>query len=132
MVLHDGIIKLDYNPATDILETSMPNVAHFTLWEIAACLETIVANVRDYHIEKLLLDTSNSIVEVDEDDEAYKAITTNFAMGLMGTRLKKIARVESTDLKREARAADASQNALPSIDFKNFSSRAEARKWLLS
>lgn len=131
MVLHDKIIRLDYNPATDILETSMPDVTHFMLPEVKMCLEVIVTNIRNYDIKKLLLDATNSVIDMDEDDEAYKAIAMQFGMDLMGTRLKKIARVESRDLVREAKSAAARQQANLPMEFRNFSSRAEAMDWLL-
>ncbi|MHC2992812.1 hypothetical protein OB13_14940 [Pontibacter sp. HJ8] len=131
MVLHDKIITLDYNPATDILETSMPDVTHFRLSEVEMCLDVIITNIRIYDIKKLLLDSSNSIVDIDEDDEAYKAIAMNFGMALMGTRLKKIARVESTDSEREAKSAEVRQQANLPMEFRNFSNRTDAMNWLL-
>jgi hypothetical protein len=39
MVIHSsGIIKLDYNPATDILVTSMPDIRQFEMAEVKYCL----------------------------------------------------------------------------------------------
>ncbi|GHA81459.1 hypothetical protein [Pontibacter akesuensis] len=131
MVLHDKIIRLDYNPATDILETSMPDVTHFMLSEVKMCLDVIVTNIRNYDIKKLLLDASNSVIEMDEDDEAYKAVAMKFGMDLLGTRLKKIARVESADARREAKSEEARQQANLPMEFRNFSSRDEAMSWLL-
>jgi hypothetical protein len=131
VVLHDKIIRLDYNPATDILETSMPDVTRFMLSDVEMCLEVIVTNIRNYDTKKLLLDSSNSIVDIDEDNEAYKAIAMKFGMDLMGTRLKKIARVESSDLTREAKSAEVRQHVNLPMEFRNFSNKADAMNWLL-
>lgn len=131
MVLHEKIIRLDYNPATDILETSMPDVTHFMLSEVQMCLDVIITNIRNYDIKKLLLDSSNSVIEIGEDDEAYKAIAMKFGMDLMGTRLKKIARIESADLRREANSAEVREHMNLPMEFKNFSNRDDAKDWLL-
>src|SRR5690349_20403673 len=134
MVLHDGIITLDYNPAQDVLITSMPDIKTFGLSEVSYCLGLIVEHIRNYAIKKLLLDSSNSVVEVE--DEAYKTITTQFAINLMSTRLKKLARVGTTNAHREESSAKISQEIkqelnLP-IEYKNFNGRAEAMEWLLA
>ena len=133
MIIYSGIITLDYNPATDVLATSMPDVRQFGMAEVSFCLGLIVENIRNYDIKKLLLDASNSLVEVE--DEAYKAMATKFAMDLMKTRLKKIARVETADAKREEKSAKMSRELkqelnLP-MEFRNFSSKEEAMGWLL-
>ncbi|QMU30411.1 hypothetical protein [Adhaeribacter radiodurans] len=134
MVLHDGIITLDYNPAQDVLITSMPDIKTFGLSEVSYCLGLIVEYIRNYDIKKLLLDSSNSVVEVE--DEAYKTITTQFALNLMNTRLKKLARVGTTNTNREESSAKISQEIkqelnLP-IEYKSFNGKAEAMEWLLA
>ena len=134
MLIHSGIITLDYSPATDVLVTSMPDVKEFSLSEVSFCLGLIVENVRNYHIKNLLLDSSNSVVEVE--DEAYRAITMKFAMALMGTRLKKVARVGTADADREQKSArlsaDIRQEVNLPVEFRNFATKEEAMEWLLS
>ncbi|MDQ3290557.1 MAG: hypothetical protein M3Q05_04635 [Bacteroidota bacterium] len=132
MLLYSGIINLDYNPTTDILVTSMPDVRQFGMSEVSFCLNLIVDNIRNYHIKNLLLDSSKSIIEVE--DEVYKNITLRFGMDLMNTNLKKLARVGTIDKKREERSAklsgEISQELQLPIEFKNFSNRVEAMEWL--
>jgi len=134
MLIHSGIITLDYSPATDVLVTSMPDIKEFGASEVSFCFGLIVENVRNYHIKNLLLDSSKSIVEVE--DEAYKAITMKFAMDLMGTRLKKLARVGTIDTEREEKSAklsaDIKQEVNLPVEFRNFATREEAMEWLLS
>lgn len=133
MLIYSGIITLDYDLTTDVLVTSMPDVRQFALSEVSFCLELIVDNIRNYDIKNLLLDSSKSVIEVEE--EAYKAIITKFMMDLMSTRLKKIARVGTTDTKREENSAKLSSELrkelnLP-IQFKTFTSKADAMEWLI-
>lgn len=111
----------------------MPDVTQLALPEVSACLDIVVSNIRNYDIKKLLLDSSKSVIEAE--DEAYKAVTTKFGLDLMNTRLKKIARVATTDTKREAKSAQVSAELrrelnLP-IEFRNFSNQADAMEWLL-
>ncbi|MFD3002892.1 hypothetical protein ACFS7Z_21170 [Pontibacter toksunensis] len=133
MLIYSGIITLDYNPATDVLATSMPDIREFSLSQVAYCLDLIVESIKGYDIKYLLLDSSKSVVEVE--DEAYKATTLKFSQALMSTRLKKIARVGTEDTKREEKSAKVAKELkqelnLP-IDFRNYADRVEAMDWLL-
>lgn len=134
MLLHSGIINLDYNPASDVLVTSLPDIKQFSLSEADFCFGLIVQSIREYDIKKLLLDSSNSVIEVD--DEAYKSIAAKFAMNLMGTRLERLARVGTADAVREEKSAkvsaDVRQELTLPMEFRNFTSRGEAMDWLLS
>lgn len=63
------------------------------------------------------------------------AVSRKFGIDLMGTRLKKIARLGTADEKREERAASVSQDlrqelSLP-VEFKNFFSKDQAMDWLM-
>jgi len=133
MIIYSGIITLNYNPATDVLDTSMPDVKQFGLSEVSFCLQLIVESIRNYDIKKLLLDSSKSVVEVE--DEPYKAVTTKFGTELMGTRLKKIARVATADARREEKSATVSAELRRElnfpVEFRNFTSKAGAMEWLL-
>ena len=134
MLLYHGIIKLDYDPTTDVLVTSMPDIKQFALAEVSFCLELIVDSIRNYDIKNLLLDSSKSVIEVEE--AAYKTITKKFTLDLTSTRLKRIARVGTADTKREEKSAKLSTELkqelnLP-MEFQNFTSQAEAMKWLVS
>ena len=133
MLIYSGIITLDYTPATDVLVTSMPDVKQFSLSEVRFSLELIVENIRNYDIKNLLLDSSNSIIEVE--DSAYKSVTSKFATDLMATRLQKIARVVTSDAKREERSArlatELKQEMNMPVEFKNFTTSKDAMDWLL-
>lgn len=130
MLLYNGIITLDYNPATDVLVTELPDVRQFGLLELRFCLDLIVKSVINYDIKQLLLDFSHSVVGIE--DEAHRAVTANFGIDLMKTRLKRIARVGVADAAREenaARVAPELGQELP-IKIRTFSSKNEAMGWL--
>ena len=133
MLIYSGIITLDYDPSTDILVTSMPDLRQFALTEVTFCLGLIVDSIRNYHITKLLLDSSNSVIEVGDD--AYKAITGKFAADLMGTRLRRIARVGTANPEREEKSRKLSAELRREMNFpaeyRTFVSKAEALSWLL-
>lgn len=130
MLLYNGIITLDYDPATDVLVAGMPDARQFGLSEVSFCLGLIVESVRNYDIKHLLLDASQSAVEVE--DEAYRAVTAQFGMDLMGTRLRKIARVATADAGREERSARISAELRLPMAFLSFPNQDEAMDWLLS
>jgi hypothetical protein len=134
MLIYSGIITLNYHPSTDILETSMPDVRQFASSEVSFCLGLIIDTIRNYNIKNLLLDSSKTVIEAE--DEAYKAIIAKFGMDLMSSQLKKLARISTQDVVREERSAKISGELkeelnLP-ISFKNFTNKAEAIKWLKS
>lgn len=133
MIIHNGIITLDYDPAKDVLVTSLPDIREFASSEVSFCLGLIIESIRNFDIKYLLLDSSNSVVEVE--DEAYKTITKSFALDLMSTRLKKLARVGTKDIKREEKSAKISEELRQEVnlpmEFGNFSTKEEAMEWLL-
>ena len=130
MQLYKGMITLDYNPVTDVLVSDMPDAKQFGLAEVSFCLGLIVENIRNYDIKHLLLDSSKSTTDLE--DNAYQAIATQFGQDLRRTRLKRIARVSTNDAGREAKAAKATAELklnLP-IQVKSFTNQAEAIEWL--
>lgn len=134
MLIYSGIITLDYNPDTGVLTTTMPDLREFGTEDVSFCLGIIIESITNYSIKKLLLDSSGSVMEVE--DEAYKAITMKFGIDMMGTCLEKVARVGSAHTGHEEKAAKVSEELrqelnLP-LEFQNFINREEAVAWLLS
>lgn len=134
MLLYNGIITLDYNPATDVLVTDLPDVRQFGLSELRFCLDLIVKSVINYDIKQLLLDSSHSVAGTE--DEAHKAVTANFGIDLMKTRLKRIARVGAADAARGEKEAGVASELRQELDLpvkiRTFFSKNEAMGWLQS
>jgi len=128
-----SFIRLDYNPATDILSVELPDIRHFSISEVNRSLQLVVEAIANYDIKKLFLDSSKAVIEVE--DEAYRQVIMNFGRDLMKTRLQRLARIGSSIYAQEQRASRVAEEArqtmaLP-IEFQNFSSKAEAMEWLI-
>ncbi|GAA4295952.1 hypothetical protein [Nibribacter koreensis] len=134
IISQNGLITLEYDPATDILSVSLPDIRKFTVSEVERSLAMVVEAVLSYDIKKILLDSSKSIVEVD--DAEYRVVIMKFSGDLMKTRLKYLARVGSPIAAQEKRASEVAQEVtrtqtLP-VEFQNFMDRVEAHSWLVA
>ncbi|MFD3003467.1 hypothetical protein ACFS7Z_24125 [Pontibacter toksunensis] len=94
MVLFDNsLIRLDYNPATDIMEVEYPNLHDYFLSDIKRSIDTLLDTVKIYDVKRLLLDSTRTIVSVGNVES--REIATYLAAGLTKTRVQKLARVKS-------------------------------------
>lgn len=128
MVIPNNFIKLDYNPATDILYVEWPNIHDYTTSEFRNILDEVVATVKNYDIKKLLADSTKSVVTMQ--DTEYTKIVNQFFRNLMVTRLQKLARFTAGVGFREAVANQAADFAKEAFSIKNFDSLDEAFDWL--
>jgi len=134
IISNNGLINLDYTPATDILAVELPDIRKFSISEVERSLELVVEAITSYDIKKLFLDSSKAVIEVD--DEEYRSVIMKFSRQLLATRLQKLARVGSQVAAQEERAARLAdeitqRGALP-VQFQNFSTKAEATNWLMA
>ncbi|MEJ8800816.1 hypothetical protein [Pontibacter sp. H249] len=134
MIIHqNSIIKLEYNPATDILDVKYPDLQKFMLLEIKESLKLLVSTVRNYDVKRLLLDASHTIIEINEEEN--RELTFYLATELSKTRLQKLARIKPADPNKEARAQENIKEIEKSgtIPFlvRTFSSKTEAINWLI-
>lgn len=133
MVLFDNsLIRLDYNPATDIMEVEYPDLHDYLLIEIKRSIDTLLDTVRNYDVKRLLLDSTRTIISVG--DAESREIATYLAAGLTKTRVQKVARVQSPSSAVETRAQEnishiRKLSQLP-FELRNFTSKAEATEWL--
>ncbi|NDK56824.1 hypothetical protein [Pontibacter fetidus] len=130
MILYSGLITLEYNPATDILETTMPDASQFTLPEVRLCLDLIISHIRNYHISKALFDSRHTQLDMGEKEDEYKAMAAQFGKELMDTHIRKIARLALTDRNREEQGKKLQQVTKQTIDIGTFNNYKEALKWL--
>ncbi|WP_147294299.1 hypothetical protein [Pontibacter diazotrophicus] len=133
MVLFDNsLIRLDYNPATDIMEVEYPDLHDYLLSEIKRSIDILLDTVNHYDVKRLLLDSTRTIISVG--DKESREIATYLAAGLTKTRVQKVARVQSPSATVEntaqhnIRHISVSQK-LP-FELQNFSSKALALEWL--
>jgi hypothetical protein len=132
VLFENGIIKLDYFPASDILEVAYPDLHDFMLPEVLNSMDILVGNIVNFDVKRVLLDSSLTVVAVS--DEKSRRITAHLVAGLMRTRLQKLARVQSASPVVEAIAQGNIKHvrdtyALP-FELQNFSCKSEAVEWL--
>ncbi|MFD3001358.1 hypothetical protein ACFS7Z_13370 [Pontibacter toksunensis] len=130
MIIPDPVVKLDYDPARDVLFVAWPDFSEYTVSEAEYVLSVVIETVRTYDIKYLVTDTRNRMVQVP--DSRYKAIILQFAKDLVGTRLQKLARVVTESTAREKPISEVRQETNLTIPMRNFGSVEEAMDWLTS
>ncbi|WP_026463899.1 hypothetical protein [Adhaeribacter aquaticus] len=133
MILHsNGLITLNYNPATDILEVAYPDLHGYLLTEIKQSIDVMLDNIRNYDIKKLLLDSSKTLISVTPEET--KEITTYLVSGLKTTRIRKLARLQSPSSHVEHMAQNNIQHVktagLLTFDLQSFTDKSGAIAWL--
>jgi hypothetical protein len=133
MVLYEnGLIRLDYDPATDVLNIRYPDLYDYLLPEIRNSIDILVDTIRNYDVKKVLLDSSKTHVGVDR--ERSREVTMYLVSGFLKTRLQKLARVQSLSeaVEQTAQANISHVHASLSLpfEFRNFTERQEALGWL--
>ena len=136
MILFDNsLIRLEYDPATDILQVAYPDLHAYLLFEIKHCIDILVDMVKIYDIKKLLLDSTASVSSVS-DAENWE-VARCLVGGLATTRIQKMARVQSVSATATRSRAPIFIRQLKEMQqlpfqMQSFNSRAEALGWLLS
>ncbi|WP_157593099.1 hypothetical protein [Rufibacter tibetensis] len=133
-MFENSIIKLVYEPATDVLEVTYPDLHDYLLPEIKHSISILADHVKSFDVKRLLLDSSRTSVSVGEEES--KAISTFLAAELMKTRLQKLARLQSASPAIESSAekniTHIKQAGMLPFQLQNFESKPEALKWLIS
>ncbi|MBB6609944.1 hypothetical protein H7F15_02750 [Pontibacter sp. Tf4] len=132
LLYEDAIIQVHYEPASDVLTTSLQSARAYDAGEIRKAFQSVITNINAYHVTRLLLDLSLSQSGLPE--HAYKQNMTLLVEGLKHTQLRKIARVGTQDSVREANILHIFENINAGIglqaEFQNFSAQADALQWL--
>ena len=132
ILFENSIIRLDYNPATDIIAAEYPDLHQYLLPEIKYTIDIMVDIIKSYDIKRLLLDSRRTLVDVTEEES--REIATYLATGVMKTRIQKVARIQSPTDKVE-KTAEANikhlseAHALPFMIL-NFTNKEDAIDWL--
>lgn len=134
IIYKNGLITLDYSPSTDVLHVELPNAIAFGISELQRSLEIVADNVQSYDIKRLLLDSSQVSVG-GIDDNAYKVIVSTFIGNLSRSRLRKLARLNTSIPAHEARVTQVADEAAKfhqtTFEIGIFSSRVKAQEWLV-
>jgi hypothetical protein len=132
ILFENSVVKLEYSPATDILEIAYPDLHNYLLPEIKHSINILVDTVISYDVKKLLLDSTRTIISVSAEESSEIALY--LAGGLVRTRVQKVARLESPN----AAVEETAQNNIRQIkdaqqlpfELQNFTSRTQALAWL--
>lgn len=128
MIIPNKLIKLDYNPARDVLSVEWPDFYYYSASEAAYTLNIIVETVRQYDVKYLLTDTRKSTVDIPQPE--YKEIILRFARDLTTTRLRRLARVVTDSTRRLKPIREVRQEAQLEVELRDFYSVEEALDWL--
>ena len=132
ILFRNSILILDYTPSTDILEVDYPDFPDYLIPEIKNSLDILFEHVRSYDVKKLLIDSSKTMTDVQDEDS--RVVALYLVNGLVKTRLQKIARVQSLVSSVENRAQEnlklIQQSVTLPFQFKNFTSKSDAFNWL--
>ncbi|SIT77195.1 hypothetical protein [Pontibacter indicus] len=132
ILLQNSILRLEYDPATDILQVRYPDLQRYHMAEIRHSLQIMVQTIRNYDVRKLLLDARTTAVEIDEEEN--RQLTLDLTAMLSKTRLMKVARVQPFDPQSEARAQQnieaARKAGVLTYDVATFTSPVAALNWL--
>ncbi|NEM99683.1 hypothetical protein [Pontibacter burrus] len=132
ILLENSIMKLEYNPATDILDVKYPDLFGYLLPEIRHSIDTLLETVISYDVKKVLLDSRETIVSIKPEESTD--VSVYMASGLANTRLQKLARLQSADTEVEGRAEENFHLIKKSLkltyELKIFSDKDKAMAWL--
>lgn len=132
ILLSNSIVELNYDPATDVLEVAYPDLHDYLLLEIRHTIDSMIETIKNYHISKMLLDSSRTSILVSQERSAE--ISMYLAAGLAKTRLSKLARLQSSSTAVETTAQNNIKHINTSLNLpfklQNFTCKAEALAWL--
>jgi hypothetical protein len=135
MILLDNfLIKIDYNPATDIAIIDYPDLFDFELPEVQHAIELLAETINNYNVKKILIKPTRTTPErsLEEGGEIAAFLATK----LRQAHVKKMARVRSPYSAVEANARKSVQlvetsRALPT-QVRFFRAKSDAMEWLMS
>ncbi|GAA4431577.1 hypothetical protein GCM10023188_19260 [Pontibacter saemangeumensis] len=128
IIFKNGFIRLDYDPASDILSFAMPSVNDVVMPEMRRCLVTVVEHVRNYDVKRVLLDARETAIGVGQ--EIYVPVIAEFYGSLATTRLQKVARLVTPGSQRERIIHGIFEGIHFPMEVRPFAEAAPAVEWL--
>ncbi|PSR54001.1 hypothetical protein AHMF7605_10955 [Adhaeribacter arboris] len=133
MILHqDLLLELIYDVKTDILSVQWPDIKDVSVSELEFSFQKLLDTVSHYDIKRLLIDSSKSVVTLD--DKIYKPMLFRLVLAFNHTRLRKMARIISENELREnllkSYAAEIKHKETLAFQTKEFNNQETALAWL--
>ncbi|WP_276496629.1 hypothetical protein [Pontibacter litorisediminis] len=131
-IFRTSYFRLTYDASSDVLFVRLPDMRTAGLSEAKYCFDIMVNSVKNYHIRNILLDSSQAVVEVE--NELYHELIYEVSMQLKDTCLQRVARVVSDSSALEERAVmvqgEVLESEAPVYQIQNFSNSENAFTWL--
>ena len=135
MILLDNfLIKIDYNPATDIAIIDYPALFDFELPEVQHSIELLTETIQNYNVSKILIKPTRTTPERSQEEGGE--IAAYLAEKLKKAQVKKMARVQSNyseveeNACKSAQLLEASRSIRTQVRF--FRGKPAAMEWLKS
>ena len=124
----NSIVVLNYDPATDIAVVQCPDLHDYMLAETKYSIDMLIKTIRNYDVRKPLLDSTRTTISVGSKQS--REIATYLALGVMKTRVVKVARIQSPSCSVENHAEGNIKHIQErhrlSFQLKNFTSKEAA------
>lgn len=124
----NGFIRLDYDASTGVLYVKGPDVQEHALLRVYEASGIIVEAIGLYNIKRLLIDSSEAVVDVSHED--YRVVVNQFARELMRTSLQKVVRLAARERRVETYVKKVAAGRESALAFENFTCRDAAMNWL--
>ena len=128
-VYQNRLITIIYREDTGILTVTWSNSKPYDLAEVQESIKKVIDTIKEYQCRKLLIDAS--VADVSMDDGVFKAILTQFVSELNQSGIQKLARIITSDQKREEQIQNIRNKLGVSYEFYDISNREQALKWLI-
>ncbi|MBB6610551.1 hypothetical protein H7F15_05845 [Pontibacter sp. Tf4] len=133
LLFENSLIKLNYDPATDILCVDYPDLHGYIVDEVNYSIDIMVDNVIAYDVKYLLLDSRRTVISVSAEES--RKISVYLASKLAMTRLQKLARIQAPNPDLEKRAEGTIKDITTTIPLpyllRTFPTMEEAMYWLV-
>ncbi|GAB3203000.1 hypothetical protein ABID22_001186 [Pontibacter aydingkolensis] len=127
MLIPNKFIKLEYDPAKDVLYFQWPDFYEYAVPELKYILKSVTDTIKSYDIKYLIIDATKSVISIS--DPLYVEVATQFNIDLKSTRLKRSARIVNDLTVRETQIKEIREKAGFSLEVKSFKKADEALEW---
>ena len=128
MEISHTLLRMDYDPAMDLLKVEWPPYGGISVPEYEYGLEQLVDTLRIYDIPRLLLDARRVTTVPDAPDQLDLGI--RFVQALEATRVRKVARLLPDTVSRDSQTRRQAGGKAASYQFQTFARLEVALAWL--
>jgi len=128
-IYQNRLITLNYREDSGILTVTWTNLKPYDLSEVQESTAKVIEMIKIYNCRKILIDASQGHVSMD--DETFGTVLTSFVSDLSKSGIQKLARIITSDQKREEQVQAIRSKISPNYQFYDISNREQALHWLM-